>query len=124
MIANGYTTIEISGRKVGLKFNMYAIEQFEQVKGRAGNIKNFTTIIWAGLLGNAYVKQIEPELTFEDISDWVDEQILMGDESGELNRISEVFLNSQVLQATIKKAQSNGDIESEVLKKKIVTQAP
>jgi hypothetical protein len=103
---------------------MYAIEQFEQVKGRAGNIKNFTTIIWAGLLGNAYVKQIEPELTFEDISDWVDEQILMGDESGELNRISEVFLNSQVLQATIKKAQSNGDIESEVLKKKIVTQAP
>jgi hypothetical protein len=124
VIANGYTTIEISGRKVGLKFNMYAIEQFEQVKGRAGNIKNFTTIIWAGLLGNAYVKQIEPELTFEDISDWVDEQILMGDESGELNRISEVFLNSQVLQATIKKAQSNGDIESEVLKKKIVTQAP
>ncbi len=124
MTANGYTTIEIAGRKVGLKFNMYAIEQFETIKGRDGNIKNFTTIIWAGLLGNAYVKQIEPEFTFEDINDWVDEQILQGDESGELNRISEVFLNSQVLQGTIKKAQSNGDIESDVLKKKVVTDLP
>jgi hypothetical protein len=58
MTANGYTTIEIAGRKVGLKFNMYAIEQFETIKGRAG------------------------------------------------------------------KAQSNGDIESDVLKKKVVTDLP
>jgi hypothetical protein len=106
---NGYTEITINGRKAGLKFNMYAIEQFETIKGRNGNIKNFTTIIYAGILGNAYVKQIEPQFTFEEVSDWVEYLVLNGDPGGELNRVSEIFTNSQVLRTLIDKANKNGE---------------
>jgi hypothetical protein len=109
MTNNGYTEITINGRKAGLKFNMYAIEQFETIKGRNGNIKNFTTIIYAGILGNAYVKQVEPQFTFEEVSDWVEELVLNGDTEGELNRVSEIFTNSQVLRTLIDKANKNGE---------------
>jgi hypothetical protein len=109
MTNNGYTEITINGRKAGLKFNMYAIEQFETIKGRNGNIKNFTTIIYAGILGNAYVKQIEPQFTFEEVSDWVEYLVLNGDPGGELNRVSEIFTNSQVLRTLIDKANKNGE---------------
>src|SRR3954467_9280312 len=109
MINNGYTEITINGRKAGLKFNMYAIEQFETIKGRNGNIKNFTTIIYAGILGNAYVKQIEPQFTFEEVSDWVEDLVLNGDTDGELNRVSEIFTNSQVLKTLIDRTNKNGE---------------
>jgi hypothetical protein len=111
MMNNGYTEITINGRKAGLKFNMYAIEQFETIKGRNGNIKNFTTIIWAGILGNAYVKQIEPEFTFEEVCDWLDEQHANGDAEGEVKRISDVFVNCRVMQ------KKNNEPDEEAKKK-------
>jgi hypothetical protein len=116
MTANGYVEIMIQGKRIGLKFNMYAFEQYETIKGKAGNIKNFTTVIWIGYLGNCYAKQIEPDLTFEQISDWVDES-MANNEQEQLTRISEVFLNSQVLKGLISQG-GNGDPDQE-LKKKI-----
>jgi hypothetical protein len=113
MTNNGYTEITINGRKAGLKFNMYAIEQFETIKGRNGNIKNFTTIIYAGILGNAYVKQVEPQFTFEEVCDWLDEQLLNGDANGELKHLMEVFANSRA----IKKGDDNNEPDEEAKKK-------
>lgn len=117
---NGYCQIEIAGRKVGLKFNMYAIEQMESIKGNTGTIKNFTSVIWAGLLGNAYAKQTEPDLTFEQVNDWVDEQLLSNDEGGQLGRISETFAGAQVIQKLQARVKGNGEVESEELKKKVI----
>lgn len=121
MTGNGYTEVIINGRKAGLKFNMYAVEQFEHVKGRNGNVKNFTTIIYAGILGNAYVKQTEPQFSFEEVSDWVEETVLAGDPEGELNRVSEVFTNSKVLQTLIDKNKKNGEPGEEVKKNLVET---
>ena len=118
MIKNGYCEITVGGKKVGLKFNMYAIELFSEIKGRSTTIKNLTTIVYAGMLGNCYAKQTEPELSFEDISDWVDEQMINQDETGELATVSECFQASNVLKATIEKA-SNGAADEETKKKMV-----
>jgi hypothetical protein len=118
MTGNGYTEISILGRVAGLKFNMYAVERFEEIKGTSGTVRNFTAVIWAGLLGNCFAKQIEPEFTFEQVCDFVEELILSGDPGEILSRVMEVFNTSHVMQKLIDRANRNGEPADE-LKKKI-----
>lgn len=92
---NGYIQIEVNGKNVGLKFNMYALEQFQSIKGNNTLTKYIATVIYAGVLGNAYVKQIEPELTFEEVNDFYEEQFMAGDPNGVLDKISSTFIESQ-----------------------------
>lgn len=97
----GYIQIEINGKKVGLKFNMAAGESLATVKGAKSTYSNIVTIVWAGILGNAFVKQIDPEVTFEEVAEWVEDKSLSGDEEGELNKVSDAFLQSQPIQKLI-----------------------
>ncbi len=119
MIQNGYIEIEINGRKTGLKFNMYAIERMGEIRGKESALKNFAAIIWAGILGNAYIKQTEPEFTFEEVADFAELQLLNNDEGGVLERVSEAFLNSRSYQALINRA--NGEPSEDAKKKMIAT---
>ena len=109
MTGNGYIEIEIDGRKCGLKFNMYAIEQMPTIMGNSGTIKTYTAIIYAGMLGNAYVKQKEPEFTFEQISDFVDAGWA---ENGIefFTKIDEVFSHSIVMKALQNEAKKKNTI--------------
>jgi len=100
---NGYIQIDINGKKVGLKFNMYAGENLSSVKGNPTTSANIVRMVWAGILGNAFVKQIEPEVSFEDVVEWVDNLTLSGDKEGVLQKISDTFLNSQPMQKLLSK---------------------
>ena len=77
--------IEISGKKVGLKFNRFCIEAMGKMpffqnfvktgKKDVAGINTFgfaTCLIYQAYRGWCFVKQMDEELTLEDVSDWVD----------------------------------------------------
>lgn len=69
-----YIQVNIGGKDRGLKFNQMALEVF--TKNLDGNAVKSSTIyatFYAGLVGNCYAKREEPDFTFEDVVDWVDE---------------------------------------------------
>jgi len=116
MTGNGYIEIEIGGKKVGLKFTMYAVEQIGKLKGREDSVvRYYTGLIYGGALGNAYAKQIEPQISFEDANDFAEQQLLNGDEGDILKNISEVFTQSNYFQSILKK--QNGAADDEAKKK-------
>jgi|GEM_PF-3313361 hypothetical protein len=120
MTQNGYIEIEISGRKTGLKFNMYAIERMGEIKGvPVSGVRYITALVYGGILGNAYAKQVEPEFTFEDVLEWVDENSGGAFEGSILEKIKDTFINSNVYQHTINRA--NGEPSEDAKKKMIAT---
>lgn len=69
-----YIQVNIGGKDRGLKFNQMALEVF--TKNLDENAVKSSTIyatFYAGLVGNCYAKREEPDFTFEDVVDWVDE---------------------------------------------------
>jgi hypothetical protein len=88
MKGNGYIEIEIEGKKLGLKFNMYAFEQWETIRGGPGKPSLYEAI-YVGMLGNCYVKQIEPPYTFEDMR--LLDNLLASPDNDEPKKIHEVF---------------------------------
>lgn len=109
---NGYIQVEINEKKVGLKFNMYAAENFTNVIGSQTSSANIVRMIWAGILGNAFVKQIDPEVSFEDVADWVETLTLKGDHEQVLDKITETFLDSEPIKVLLDKATDKTEIES------------
>ncbi len=85
-----YIQIELGGEMRGLKFNMFALEEYTKRLGRAldyalknANGKPIEEIqipqavlvyacIYSGLVGNCFAKEIEQDFTFEDVTDWVE----------------------------------------------------
>jgi hypothetical protein len=116
MTGNGYCEITIEGQKTGLKFNMYAFEQLQVIKGKEGGIRDTTALVWAGMLGNAYVKQTEPAFSFEQVSDWLEDQLFSNDQEGQLAKINEVVTAAL---ARINKVKENSE-PGEDAKKKIL----
>lgn len=56
-----------------LKFNQYAhIIIQEKIDHDHPTASINTALIFGGLKGNCYAKSIEPDFTFEDISDWIE----------------------------------------------------
>lgn len=103
LFMNGYIQILINGKNIGLKFNMYAAENLSNIKGNPTTSANIVRMVWAGVLGNSFVKQIDPEVTFEDVADWVEDLTLNGDKEGILQKVSDTFLGSQPVQKLIEK---------------------
>lgn len=67
-----YTQIEFLGKTRGVKFNNYAIEQMAKVMV-ADSVSSLSyATLWGGLLGNCYVKREEPDFTFEQVVDGID----------------------------------------------------
>jgi hypothetical protein len=79
-----YIQIELGGKLRGLKFNMYALEEYtkrigialdQAIKRNSTDISQATLVyacVYSGLIGNYYAKEIEQDFTFEDVTDWVD----------------------------------------------------
>jgi cytochrome c1 len=69
-----YINVNIGGKERGLKFNQMSLEVF--TKNLDENAIKSTSIyatFYAGLVGNCYAKREEPDFTFEQVVDWVDE---------------------------------------------------
>jgi hypothetical protein len=77
---NGYTKKEILGKERGLKFASLAIEnislELEKLKKiGASELAVLPIMIYWGLANNCFLKREDPDFTFEQVSDWVDDNI-------------------------------------------------
>ena len=81
---NGYCQINMNGQVKGLKFNLHAVYTLQKLFPKKTedptNTLFVAQLIYAGLCGNRYIKSVgaDPvcEETFEEVSDWVDENIV------------------------------------------------
>jgi hypothetical protein len=68
--------IKIKGHDIGYRFNNYAIDLMPQIKGAVTVLSaHILRVLWGGYQGLCYYKQIDPEITFQDLVDWADEHI-------------------------------------------------
>ena len=74
-----YTTIEIEGKKIGLKFGMasfrYLQSKFVDGVSYSGNDLNelgIAHILYSGYYNNCIIKDAVPELTFESFVDFIE----------------------------------------------------
>jgi len=81
-MTNGYMQAEILGRKRGLKFGTIAIRQITLYSEKNGKALGETLdlalipiIVYWGLFNNCYIKQEDPDFTFEDVVEFVDDNI-------------------------------------------------
>ena len=81
-MTNGYIQIDILGKMRGLKFGMIAVQQITQEAQKLGkylgpsvDFAMVAVIVYWGMYNNCHVKREDPDFTFEDVSDYVDEHI-------------------------------------------------
>ena len=89
-----YLQIEIKGKKYGLKFTNLSAEEFNKKSSKDGNdmsVKNIYAIYWAGLLTNAYRKDEELDLSFEDVCDYADTLIVTAEGQEEIKKVVDIF---------------------------------
>jgi hypothetical protein len=67
-----YIQIEIGGKPRGWKFNKMAQLLLEEKIIPGNVISGSYGLIYGGLRANCYVKNVEPDFTFEDVCDWTD----------------------------------------------------
>lgn len=69
-----YIQIELGGKLRGLKFNQISLEVYtKNVNYEALQTSSIYATFFAGLIGNCTVKREEPNFTYEDVCNWVDE---------------------------------------------------
>ena len=102
-----YIQINLGGKERGLKFNQMSVItmtkylDFENIPATYGY-----AIVYAGLVANCYVKREEPDFTFEQICDLVDEMSL-----DDITKVRDCFEATQVFKSLLPK-------EEEVMTKK------
>lgn len=107
---NGQTTITIGGKPAGLKFGMYSAQLFqEQIEkgrkmfiGESINEIGITYVLWCGYLNYCEMKQIDPDLKFEDFYQYAEEPGNMEELKGAL----QVWSESRVIKEVVKNAEA------------------
>lgn len=100
-----YIQINIGGKDRGLKFNQLSLETYTKcVDFERANSSTIYATFYAGLTGNCYVKREEPDFTFEDVTDWVDELYSEGRKK-EIEKVCEVWAETNVYKEWLKEFQ-------------------
>lgn len=69
-----YIQIEIGGKVRGWKVNQMTIEIWsKRTSFESENASSTYAAVYAGLVSNCYVKGEEPDFTFENVCDWVED---------------------------------------------------
>lgn len=104
---NGYIQAEVLGRRRGLKFGMPAAQQImlaahrlNKTFGNELDLVLVPVIVYWGLWNNCYNKQEDPDFTFENVSEWVDDNLDKADMFGE---IVKCFYESKVVASSLEK---------------------
>ena len=81
-MSNGYIAVDILGRRRGIKFGMIAVQQINEDAQKLGHrlgasvdLAMVPVIVYWGLYNNCYVKREDPDFSFEDVADFVDDNI-------------------------------------------------
>jgi hypothetical protein len=123
---NGYIQADILGRTRGLKFGMLAVQQIGMEMQKLGKVFGDNSIdlaavpviIYWGLFNNCYMKKEDPDFTFEEVVDFVDENISTPDL---FTPILQAFYDSKFLQPTTTAPQEEQKKSSTSTRKKAGT---
>jgi hypothetical protein len=119
---NGYIQADILGRTRGLKFGLLAVEQIGMEMQKLGKVFGDNSIdlaavpviIYWGLFNNCYIKKEDPDFTFEEVVDFVDENISTPDL---FTPILQAFYDSKFLQPTTTASQEEKKSSTSTRKK-------
>lgn len=110
-----FIQINIGGKDRGLKFNQLALELLAKYNDTQTTSAFVYAMIYGGLRGASYVKHEEPDYTFENVCDWVDN---LADKDTKILEVTNVMTSTNMWQELLKK---NKEIEeaTEEEKKKV-----
>lgn len=96
-----YIQVELGGKQRGLKFNQLALEKIREKTNPKSDIQNVYALFYGGLMGNSFVKEEEPDYTFENVCDWIDELYLKPEAGEIIKKVSDVFTSTQMYQSLV-----------------------
>lgn len=115
-----YTTIEIEGKTIGLKFGMASFRYLQNkfVTGISFNENilteiGFAQILYSGYYNNCIIKDIVPEYNIEYFVDFIENNLKNDIVINEVNRVIELWSNNDYIK------NANLDTKEEA-KKKII----
>jgi len=107
-----YTTITINDQKVGLKFGMasfrYLSDKFKDgVSFENGELNEIgvSHLVYSGYYNNCLVKGVLPEITFENLVDYVEVNIMKPEFLEELKNIIKVWGESDMIKSNVAATQ-------------------
>jgi hypothetical protein len=107
-----YTTITINDQKVGLKFGMasfrYLSDKFiDGVSFENGELNEIgvSHLVYSGYYNNCLVKGVLPEMTFENLVDYVEVNIMKAEFLEELKNIIKVWGESDMIKSNVAQTQ-------------------
>jgi hypothetical protein len=116
-----YTTITINDQKVGLKFGMasfrYLSDKFKDgISFNNGELNEIGVahLVYSGYYNNCLVKGVLPEITFENLVDYIETNIMKNEFLEELKNIIKVWGESEMIKSNIPVAE---EVEDKAKKK-------
>jgi hypothetical protein len=116
-----YTTITINDQKVGLKFGMasfrYLSDKFKDgISFNNGELNEIGVahLVYSGYYNNCLVKGVLPEITFENLVDYIEANIMKSEFLEELKNIISVWGESEMIKSNIQVAE---EVEDKAKKK-------
>jgi hypothetical protein len=118
-----YTTITINDQKVGLKFGMasfrYLSDKFKDgISFENGELNEIGVahLVYSGYYNNCLVKGVLPEMTFENLVDYVETNIMKPEFLEELKNIIKVWGESDMIKSNV---VSSEEVEDKTKKKSL-----
>jgi hypothetical protein len=103
-----YTTITINDQKVGLKFGMasfrYLSDKFKDgISFENGELNEIgvSHLVYSGYYNNCLVKGVLPEMTFENLVDYVETNIMKPEFLEQLKNIIKVWGESDMIKSNV-----------------------
>jgi hypothetical protein len=99
-----YTTIEIDGKKIGLKFGMasfrYLQNRFKDEVSFHGSTLTeigFAQILYSGYYNNCIIKDVVPEYNFEFFVDFIENNLKNDEIINQINSIIELWSQNEFI---------------------------
>jgi hypothetical protein len=109
-----YTKLKLNDQEIGLKFGMYSARYLSDklTNGYCFNGDEITEIgiahvIYGGYLNNCAIKDIQADITFEDIVDHVESSITDASKVDALTSVIKVWSESQLIKAATEDTKKN-----------------
>ena len=116
-----YTTITINDQKVGLKFGIasfrYLSDKFKDgISFENGELNEIGVahLVYSGYYNNCLVKGVLPEMTFENLVDYIETNIMKPEFLEELKGIIKVWGESDMIKSNVAQTEQ---VEPEAKKK-------
>lgn len=121
-----YIKVNLGSKERGLKFNQLAFETFlRNINAEALNTSSTYAMFFAGLEGNRTVKREEPDYTFEQVCEWVDELFEQEGGKEKILEVDKVFQETTAFknfikehEGSVRSTEESGPDKKKVSKKK------